>query len=291
MAESHKKNHYIPKAMLKHWEVCVRGRYGVHVHTIAEDRRAFASSRGRIPYPFAIAEDLYVPNIAGKRATVMEGGWLAEMERVLAHFIHQVHVKAPLSTRDPQNLSKLSMALIGLEQRSRYNIQKIVAFIEQEPALRAQVAISSERSTHRIVLENLINYVTELHGRLAPMEFTFEHAGESEFIIGDRPSITDERMAERIAVLTNKVAVVYTQSQRELRYRYLDANEALVASINHEMAMNAREWLVARDPNLLDRYVAVVRSDQWRQRVARERRLAIQPQFVRFGWRIPEPEG
>jgi hypothetical protein len=289
MPKGHRKNHYVPQSLLKHWEVQRNGRFGVHVFSLTNRQTTFERSRGRDPFAFAVAEDLYVPTIAGKRATAMEAGWLATMEASLAHFVRQAARRQPLATKRTEDLTKLAMALVCLEQRSRYNLVMLRDALEASPETRQLVTTSPEREVKRIVLENLVVLVTELHNSLVPLRYMFVHSTGVPFITCDRPTVVADQMPHRIAVLTPRLAVIYEKGRRT-EYVHVDAEDDFVGTINDMMIGQARDWVVALTPEQLEWAAKETDSDDWRDHVAKDRPTFITPRFSTTGWTIPEPD-
>lgn len=279
---SHRQNHYVPKFMIRYWETRKDGVLGVFVHTLADARSNFSPTTKRRPYPFAIAEDLYVPRVDGQRTIAMEAGWLNGQETALSKLIALAHQRSALLARNVSEYTKISMALFALEHRSRFVLESIREAVEGRLECRALISANPEREPHRLALENLINIVTEMHGRHWPLTLHFLHSGDSEFILTDRPGfLVDEK---RVMVLTNKVAVCYEKSSGEPTFEHLDAESEFVATINRMLAMRARDWIVVHTPSLLEHWVQVNQSleaDEYRRT---ERIEPIAPHFLTSGY-------
>ena len=191
-----------------------------------------------------------------------------------------------------RKLTEFSMAIFAMEQRSRYNLERLKNHIEQHPQLRAQISSGPERALQTQILENLINIATESHNRHFPLEMVFIHSGSDRFIISDRPAFRDDGLEYRVMVLTNEVAVFYKRSSAGPPCTHSDASAELVDTINSELAHRARDWIVAETEEQLERYAQLVHSEQWHTNLATEQIQVTAPLTLSSGWafRVKEPE-
>ncbi len=287
---THRRNHYVPRFMIQYWEKLNGGVRGVFVHLLAEDRSCFERTTKRRPYPFAVAEDLYVPLIDGRRAISMEARWLNEQETALSELVRLAHQRSDRLARDIAGYTRISMALFALEQRSRFNLEHLRRAVEDRPDLCGYISASPEREPHRLVLENLIHLAMEMHTRHWPLTLTFVHAGNANFILTDRPGVTDPGMAERVMVLTNKVAVVYRKALGQPSFEHIDATEEFVDTVKRMLAIKARDWIVADDLSLLNRWAQVSRSAEAENYRRSERIGRVEPLLLPSGFSIrPDP--
>lgn len=97
-------------------------------------------------------------------------------------------------------------------------------------------------------------------------------------------------MTERFFTLTNKAVVVLKKSQRPfpVLHDYSALSSDFLHTLNRQVALNARKWIVAEDEATLDRYVEVIQSDEWKAY-----RDSDHIQFERLpdgikGWKIEE---
>lgn len=282
----HRHNHYVPRFMINYWETASGHHRGVFVYSLPEGRTYFEKTTTRRPYPFAIVEDLYVPLIGGRRATSMEARWLSAQETALSDLVRLAHQRTDRLARDIAEYTKISMALFTLEQRSRFNLERLRRAVEDRPELRKCISTSPEREPHRLVLENLIHLVTETHSRHWPLSLVFVYSGNGSFILTDRPGFTDPRMPERVMVLTNKVAVIYQRSEQPT-FEHIDATPDFVDMVNKMVAIRARDWLVADNTALLDRWSEATRSIEAENYRRSERIGPIEPVLLLTGWSIP----
>jgi len=281
-----RRNHYVPQFMLKHWATQGPKYLGVHCYSIRESRTTFENAKGSGAFSFASGNDLYVPEIEGERATAMEK-WFSGLEDTLAVLVKQARAKTDqIRLRKAIDSTKISMALAGLECRSRYDICLMEEAITKTPALREVISNNPERGVRRLVLENIINGVTERAGRLGPIELSFLHT-KRRFICSDRPFFNSPDISHRFVILTDTCMVAYAPSESQFRYQHVDATDGFVDEVNKQIAMNARDWLIASDLKQLDQYISVVQSDDWKSRRASDKVELMDIQALTSGWSIP----
>ena len=288
--ETHKLNHYIPCFMLKYWEQRKALRYGVHVYHIREGQITFERSRGRRRFAFAAVEDLYVPIIDGCRITAIEMGWLNNFETALAHIVRCVHRDEQLAIRDALTLTNFGMGLFSLEQRSRYNIETLIKLIEGEPSFRGLISANPERELKRLVLENMINVVTECYGRYEPLQVKFLYAKGQSFIVTDRPYFADPEVHEHFMVLTNKLGVLYWKGDNRPQYLVGNAPPDFVDLMNKTIVVRARDWIVADNIDQLRHYVEIYNSQEAARDRTTDRIIGLTPRTSRAGWSFRSPK-
>ncbi len=283
-----RRNHYLPKSMLKHWATPGPKYPGVYCYDIRESRQFFANANGGAAFAFAISNDLYVPVINGERAPEMEK-WFSSQEDALAGLVKQAHTKKEqITIKKRADTGRIVQALVGLECRSRYDVQRLREALRQEPSLRAVISNNPERDEQRLVLENIINLITERALLLDPIEITFLHT-KKRFICSDRPFCNDPQLDYCFVVLTNTCVAAYTKSRTgEFMYQHKDAHDGLVDEVNKLVALNARDWLIADSQVQLDQYVTVIHSEEWRRQCASEKLEVVLPRALTSSWSIPE---
>lgn len=260
--------------MLDYWSSRPAGRSyaGVWVYEVAKKKKYFANGQGPSAYSFAISEDLYVPVVAGERVTAQER-WHGSLEGRLAAVAKQVHERMDPLLLQPEDAFKLPMALFALEARSPYNIQRLEEALKARPELLSRLATRPGVSLHHLVLENLVNYADELARRHSPpaMEFVFSDA--DSVLLCDRPYFNHRELSHRFFALTSRVhlALRVGGGPWPFTYRYLDAQPEFVDLMNNRIALSAREWIAAKEEALLDRYIEVANSDEWKEGVRSEK--------------------
>lgn len=258
-----KRNHYIPKFMINYWKTKGEKYDGVFVYDIRENKEYFANSNGGNAFPFAIAKDLYVPNINDFRSTGLEE-WFSAQESALASFIRQATTRSEqISVNTQADITKLTMAILGLECRSRYNIELLKKYIIQNSEKKSIISNNPERDEHRLILENIIHFVTELTGRFFPIEITFCHT-KKNVVLSDRPFINDNKLEQRFIALTSNCFICYEKSKNNtLSYRHTNVSDGFVDTINKQLLLNARDWIVTKDRTQLMECILVQKSKEW----------------------------
>lgn len=283
-----KRNHHVPRFMLNAWSSQGAKYRGTWVYDIREGKKHFSAADGGSAFSFAIDNDLYVPRFEGERATAMER-WFGKLEDSLSRLVRQAHDGSEeIKAKTQAEWIAATMGLFGLEHRSRYNVEKLKAAIEADAELRAFVAADAERSSHHLVLENIIHNVTEMAGLFNPIELIFEHTGKFRLICGDRPFFNNEGLDHRFVVLTNTCLAAYRRSPTARpQYVHADATPDFVAQLNQQIALNARDWIVAETEKQLDEYIEIVRSDAWKKRTESDKIEKVPLKTLQSGWTIP----
>ena len=275
--------------MIKNWERIKDDFRGVFVFLINDGQAKFWRSNKRKPYLFAVAEDLYVPVIMGSRITEMEAGWLADQERALARIVEKAHRKEnPFSEISSMELTRVEMSLFALELRSRYELEMIRSFVEENDHIRDIISANPERETQRLVLENLIHYVTELHGNHVPLSFIFLHTKNTKFILTDRPSIVVDGIG-RFLILSDRLAVQYSKSEGTPSVEHQDIENDFVSLINKMLSIKARDWIVADNEQTIQECIAINSSSEADENRATERCEITKPESLLSGFSFREP--
>jgi hypothetical protein len=286
----YKRNHTIPRAMIEFWVDPTTPHKGVHVYEIEGERTTISTGRGSSPFSFATENDLHVPLVDGERAVELEK-WFSTLEGALLPFIRQAHQKkVPIEFGSEAQQTKTMMALLGLEIRSPYNLRMVQAELERNDVVRQLIASGQGASVKQQALENLIHAVTEQVAYISPVELNIFHPppGRS-WILSDRPFLprAPDPKSLRTVVLSNRVLLSFRRSEcGDSRSEYLDASDDMVDMINNEIALSARQWIVADSPTTLARYAEVVRGDEWRRRMAEDTISFLPIKFLTTGWAI-----
>lgn len=282
---NYKQNHSVPRFILEYWVDQSTLHKGVHVYEVKSQRSYISTGQGKKPFSFAITKDLYVHTANDIRAVGLEK-WFSDQENSLASLVRQVHNRQWLAECAPKDFTKIIMAIIGLECRSSYNIAKIQEVIEKDSFVRKTISASPTRPPEQLVLENIVHWVTEQLASAVPSEMVFYFAPDDlSLVIGDRPYFNYSDIKSRFVVLTNKVLLGYQRSNK-FRYKYIDAEKDFIEMVNQQVTLNAREWLVSDNPEVLKKYAALFQSDDWKQSISSERVTWSPVQYLVSGWTI-----
>lgn len=283
----YKRNHFIPRFMLDYWVDPLASQPGVHVYDIQRKRTRFASGRGGKAYSFAIANDLYVHSVGGSRAVGLER-WFSGLEGALAALARQAHERRDsIAYGASEDCTKALMAIFGLECRSPYNVRIIEQKLASDESLRKLLDPDSVAPAEQQVLENIVHYVSDRVADYTPTEMIFMVAPESRsWLLCDRPYFHQPDLGYRFVVLTNKILLGFKRSSDVPKYNYVDANAEIFALLNHHIALQARDWLVADSSATLGEFEAVVESTEWEKNVASDH-ISYEPiRNLNGGWRI-----
>ncbi|MEM9454550.1 MAG: hypothetical protein AAGF11_10250 [Myxococcota bacterium] len=290
----YKKNHTLPKMMLKYWVDPGAPHESTHVYDIRKKKKFLSTGRGKTAFSFAIQNDLHIPRIEGNRATALEQ-WFSNLEGSLADFIRQAHnMKVPFSFRTNTGFTKAIMGLVALEYRSRYNLDLIQKQLWNDSRLLSDLTSGDGTEPKRATLENLIHLVTERATAIRPTKFEFLHApADISWITCDRPclDLTWESAPAKLVVLTNKTIAIYQQSscaEDIIRHTTLEDHKAVEAT-NRDIALNARDWIVADSACLLDQASCITETTEWQESVDKDHLVEIPVDHLATGWRIGLP--
>lgn len=259
----YKRNHTIPVSILEYWIDENTPHKSVHVYDIKSQHSHISTSLGKKPFSFAFVHDLYVHDTHSKRAVGLEK-WFSKQEGSLSILTRQANNRQPIEFKKSDEMTKIMMALTSFEYRSNYAIKKIYDFIKDSEGLRKKISANPERPLKQLVLENIIHVVTDQHIDYMPAEMIFFFSPENcHWVISDRPFLYHDSFEYRFVVLTNKVVVGYRHSPKFV-YNYVDINNENFEEINKMFAMNAREWLVAKNEKELNKYSALFLTKEWK---------------------------
>jgi hypothetical protein len=218
---------------------------------------------------------------------------LGASESALAKVARQLHARVdPLDLGSGMSVAKLLAALFSLECRSPYSLARMQKALLRDPNLRDQLGAAPTETAKQIALQNMPNYTHELSLQVTPPGFSIVHSAGGGVIICDRPYFNDSSMEQRFFALTNKVILSVERIESQVLYRYIDAKPDFLHSINEQMALQARSWIAAESEDVLDRYIAIVESPDWRRRRDSES-VVVEPfEYLVSGWgfRSPSPE-
>jgi hypothetical protein len=288
MTDQHKRNHYVPQFMLRYWTThpVDKSHEGIFVYDIERREKSFARSAGRRSFSFAAANDLYVPKFDHGRAVELEK-WLGASESALALLARQAHArKQNLDLGDGLSMAKMLTAVFSLECRSPYMLARLEEAVRTDPAFRERFGAAESDDPKQVVLQNLPNYTHDLSLQMTPPGFTIVHSDGGGVLVGDRPYFYDPGIGQRFFALTNKVILAVERVEKEVLYKYVDAKPDFVDFFNTELALQARSWIAAESEEILDRYVSVVESPEWKRRRESDRAVVEPLEYLNTGWRF-----
>ena len=279
----YKKNHYIPKVILKHWITKGLKYDGVHVYDIEKQAFSFSSANGSSGFSFAIVNNLYVPILEGERVVSAEK-WLSGLEAEIGKTLPQIVTGGDIRYDSLLSATKFIMGLLSLEFRSEYLLKKFKEAIDADSKIQEFVGKKDGRTTDQIVVENIVNSVDEHFRRLSPIQIIVFQTTTSEFVLSDRPVLDESYVGQRIIVLTPQIAISITQGHQQFEYKYVTAQDDLVHSINEFITVNARSWIAAKSDVSLKKYQPLIGSERWIKAKDSEK-IEVHPfELLSAGW-------
>lgn len=282
MAE-YKKNHYIPRVILKNWVTTGPQYEGVHVFEIDANKFSFSASKGSSGFSFAIVNDLYVPILEGGRVVSAEK-WLSGLEGTIGSVLPMVLAGGDIQYASPSTALKFVMGLLSLEFRAEYILDRFKETLEKDLDVRSFLGLHSDRTVHQIIVENIVNSVDEYARRLLPVRMTILQTNTSEFIVTDRPVVDEQYVGQRIIVVAPSIAIALEQGAPPFSYQYSPVKDDLVHSINIALATNARSWIAGTSEEIVKKYSAIVGSDVWTKSKSSEKVHTVPFKQLSQGW-------
>ncbi|MGE3682323.1 MAG: DUF4238 domain-containing protein [Bdellovibrionales bacterium] len=258
----YKKNHYIPKVLLKNWVVSGATYEGVHVFEIEPKKFSFSASRGGSGFSFAIINDLYVPILEGERIVDAEK-WLSGLEGSIGKILPMLLASTDIRYESHLEAVKFVMGLLSLQYRSEYILSRVRETVATDPDAQQFLGLHSGRTVDQIVVENIVNSVDEFLREMAPVKMRIFQPTSGEFIVSDRPVLDEDYVGERIVVVAPKVAIALSKGTQPFEYQYVPINEDFTHQINDLVATQARSWIAGSSEMLVQKYSAVVESEKW----------------------------
>jgi hypothetical protein len=106
------------------------------------------------------------------------------------------------------------------------------------------------------------------------------------WLLSDRPYFHDPAFEYRFVVLTSKILLSFKKSGDVHNCEYVEASPGFFDALNHQIALQARAWLVADSPCSLAKFEAVVKSAEWEKSVAADH-ITYEPiRNLHSGWRM-----
>jgi len=249
-----KNNHIIPKALLKQWKTFNQNRYGVYCYEIESKSSFFSASDGKRGYSFAIEEDFYVPRIENERKLNVED-WFCGLEHTLAITIERLNkgTESPIC-RNREDFTKFSMALLSLKHRTKYHVEQVIKYLNNNPATKKLVEASENRSVRLVSLENIVNAITEESIEYANYEMLVCRNLTGNLIIGDQPFMADVVDGYNFVTLSPYYFVAFRKS-RNSTFTYIPSEDGMIDTLNRYMAKATRYWIVAKNEEILAKYI------------------------------------
>lgn len=273
----YRHNHYIPSCIIKSW--CTEGpKYkGVHVYDILKHKKIFSCGEGQRKYSFAIVDNIYILETNKKRATSVEK-WFQSHENALSLLIEGFNKHRSGNFEiDINNLILIKMSIIGLEHRTKYVLNKT----KKEILFRN--GQENKNNIKRVVLENMIAAITEMTKSIGPALVIVTRLKEKELLLCDRPVIDGDNI--KIAVIGRKIMIVIMKDSIS-KVIFKNEDTDFVDVVNQYILTNAREWIVAGNEKILDKYIPFFITEEYKKDIQNEKVTAIKPEHLKSGYSI-----
>lgn len=282
MAE-YKKNHYIPKVILKNWVTQGPTYDGINAFDIETKKIIFSAAKGSSGFSFAIANDLYVPILDGERIVDAEK-WLSGLEGAIGAILPNIISGKDIQYPNHMDAVKFLMGLLSLQYRSEYDLSKFRDAVAGDAEVQKFLGLHLDRTVDQVVVENIVNSVGETMRSITPTKMRIFQPSSGEFIITDRPVIPENYVGERIIVVAPKVAIALSKGVPPFGYQYVPIDESMVETINDLLATQARSWIAGGSQTIVQKYAAVVGSEKWTKMRDSEKVHMIPFEQLSQGW-------
>lgn len=281
---AYKNNHTIPRAILKHWISNINDREGVYVYDIKKDKQYFSSSTGKRAFSFAISNYLYVPHINGIKNPDLEK-WKGGLEAILSEFIELIKKKQRTGiAKSDYHITQILMAILSLDGTSKYDIEAASNFLLNNLDYKNLISGKPEREVNILILENIVNSIIEEVISYKAIEFTVLTSDQdNQFIYCDRPLIAKPFDETSFIVLTKNILLAFNKTIDISTINYLDCKPDFVNTINEIMAERSREWIIASDETILNKYKGIINSEKWTESKLNDSILYKPVQFLMHG--------
>lgn len=234
-----RRNHEVPKGLLKQWLGSSAGQDGLHYVDLSDGSLKF--ERGR-EAAFAITDYLYVPQRSnGERDDSLED-WFSVDENGLALFAQSAAMGTLESFTNQKMINQAIRACIALGSRSAYGMHMAMSVIE--PA---------SGSHHEAAVEIVLRSIGERFKRFSTWKFMVVHDLPIPLLISERPFLDlTHRALDIVAMpLAPRVLLLGTPSETpggsmmELGVGRAGAEHQRIAKMVNQMSVEmARQWMV-----------------------------------------------
>lgn len=279
----YKKNHYIPRVILKNWITSGQYYNGIHVFEINSKQFSFSEAKGRGGFSFAMINNLYVPIIEGERVVNGEK-WLSGLESAIGKILPIILMGNEIKYPDNLTAVKFIMGLLSLEYRSEYLLSLFRSLVANDIDVQTFLGFHSNRTIDQIVVENLVNSVDDFFRQIIPVKMRILQPASGEFIVTDRPVIPEIYVNERIIVVSPKTAIALSKGTIPFGYQYVPISEEFTNQINELLASRARSWIAGTSKIIVEKYSKIVGSDKWLELKNNEKVQMLPFKEISQGW-------
>ena len=260
-----KKNHTIPKSLIKEWAVEKSNRFGAYVYEYEKGNVHFSTAKGSSAYSFAIEPNIYVAQKDKKRIVVVER-WLGGVENTFSIFLREIKKNhGSYLSRSKKDFDLVLLALFSLRHRSKYNLESIKHFLEKNPNYKEMISSDKEDNLNVVVLENFINSTIEEAMRFARCELIIAKNESGNLLLGDRPFLFDKDDDKHSFIPVTPYHLVSIRKTNEDPYYHFNEEaltDDMVHNFNQMIAANSRQWIVATSEAQLQKYIALTKVER-----------------------------
>ena len=280
----YKRNHYIPISLINSWVIKNKKNIGVYVYDIQRKKDFFCYAKDRRKFTFAAKNNLYVPEINNIRLTSVER-WFSRQEKQLSKFLKLINSNENITSNDLKNFVLSVQTLIGLEYRSRFALNKIKEHLIANPCLQKKISDNDYQSIDKLVLENLIHAISNQTHKVMPAKLLVIRLSKSETILCDRPVIDIDNF--KCYVVGRRLIIFIKRSDNGVPNIVLgNENNNVIYIINHQSALQARDWIVTSNKCILEKYIKVINSKEYEQNLKKDKITKFKPLHLNSGYSI-----
>jgi hypothetical protein len=240
-----RRNHIVPKCLLKNWTSRNQGSIGFHYFDITEQKRRFEQGSSA---RFAVFDYLYVPyRENGQRDDSVED-WFAKDESALALVAKAAHESNLGKLTRTKYVNQAARACIGLGYRSPYQFYRFLEECEK----------SEEKfghAEHANAVRNMLGIFRKKYDQFKNWDYFIAYGFSEDLLICDTPFF-DWSITKRPAELAtmplgpNALLIMHPPKDRGREYASFSfqrvSNPKIVRNQNTMTIATAREWVVAR---------------------------------------------
>ncbi|MBC8525829.1 MAG: hypothetical protein H8D22_03000 [Candidatus Cloacimonetes bacterium] len=281
----YKRNHYMPITIIKNWVTESEKKTGVYVYNIKKKKKFFASAKDKRKFSFAVKNHLYVPEINQIRLTSVER-WFSGQEANLTDFIKKLELFKNHNVIINLNTFSLSvLALIGLEYRSRYQINKIKEFLIKSSSVVEKISLEPDSNIDKIVLKNLIHVINDQTHKIMPAQLFVTHLSNPDLVLSDRPVIDSGE--SKVYIASSKMVVFIQKSELGVsKIELCNEDKDITEIINKQAVLQARDWIVASNESIINKYIQVINSEEYDKNLKKDKILIFKPKHLLTGYSI-----
>lgn len=279
-----KKNHTIPRCLIKEWAIETPSYSGTYVYEFEKDKIHFSSGKGQSAYSFAIEPDIYVAIKNEARIQTVEN-WLGGVENNLDIFLREIKKNhGSYLFKDKKNFDLLLLALFSLRHRSRYNLESIHEFLSKNADYKEKISSDQEEDLGILVLENFMHCTIEEAMHYGNCELIIAKNPRGHLILGDRPFLFDRKQDEYSFIPITPFHLLSIRKINEpSTYDLNDTalTDEMVHTFNKMIAENSRQWIVARSEEILKQYIPFTRAERQKETPFYE-----PVEYLKYGYKI-----